>query len=190
MTMLKKRTFDAMEQQQLFELMMHPDVFPYVRHKAYSLEEFYGVTEEIVSAEARGELLSRVIYDDEARIAGTINLFDITQNTGFLATWLGKPFQGKGINQRAKRAFLEEVFTTTPIDTVLMCIRHTNIRSQKAAAKLPYVVPASAASWDIFKTVKADSHDFVLLEIPKHLFMHDVAMTSVEMEPQQTAVLS
>ncbi len=189
--MLTKRTFNTFEQQTLFTLMSHPDVLPFVRHKAYSMEQFEVVNKDTIEAEARGELISRVIMNEQLEPIGTINLFDIRETTGFLATWLGKPYQGKGYNQIAKMEFLTEVFTTTPITSVLMCIRHENIRSQKAAMKLPYVVQASAASWEIFKTVKENSEDFVLFEVPKALFLGGILPeTTYQATPSRATVCS
>ncbi|HEY4567291.1 MAG TPA: hypothetical protein VIG60_08535, partial [Savagea sp.] len=66
--------------------------------------------------------------------------------------------------------FLHEVFTTTTIESVYMCIRQTNIRSQKAARKLPYVVTANEEGWARFAALRDDYASFELLEIPKALF--------------------
>lgn len=169
--MLKKRILNHFEQQRLYEMMSHPEVLPFVRHKAYSLEEFTNVNRETIEAELRGELISRVILDAYEQPAGTINLFDIHGTSGFLATWLGKEYQGKGLNQMAKSEFLYEVFTTTSIDTVYMCIRNENIRSQRAAMKLPYVSQATAASWAHFETVRQDYAQFQLLQVNKEDFL-------------------
>ena len=168
--MLKLRNFDPFEQRQLFTMMSDPAVFPYVRHKATSYEEFVEVNAWTIEAEGRGELISRVIMNEENQPAGIINLFDIANNSGFIATWLGTAHQGKGLNQVAKKEFLHEVFTTTTIESVYMCIRQTNIRSQKAARKLPYVVTANEEGWARFAALRDDYASFELLEIPKALF--------------------
>ncbi len=60
--MLKKR--ELHEAPQLFDLMQHPEVFPFVRHKAYSSDEFYFLTKKTIEAEENGELISRTILDD------------------------------------------------------------------------------------------------------------------------------
>ncbi|MDX5476715.1 MAG: N-acetyltransferase, partial [Bacillaceae bacterium] len=88
--MLKKR--DLQETHTLFELMVHPEVFPFVRQKAYSYEEFLFVTKQTMEAEERGEIISRTILDEWGTPIGTINLFDVQDGAGFLGTWLGKPY--------------------------------------------------------------------------------------------------
>lgn len=103
--MLKKR--DLADCQELFELMVHPEVFPYVRHKATSIEEYMFITKQLIEAEERGELISRTILDEWGSPIGTISLYDIFDQTGFLGTWLGKPYHGKGYNQLAKDAFFK-----------------------------------------------------------------------------------
>lgn len=61
----------------------------------------------------------------------------IIDNSGFLGTWIGKPYHGKGYNRPAKDAFFKELFNELGIETVFMRIREENIRSIKAAEKLP-----------------------------------------------------
>ena len=139
--MLKKR--ELHECHELYDLMTHPDVFPFVRQKATSYEEFLFMTKQTMEAEERGELISRTILDEWGSPIGTISLFDIQDNAGFLGTWLGKPYHGKGYNQPAKDAFFKELFYELDIETIFMRIRKVNIRSQKAAEKLPYVINAN-----------------------------------------------
>lgn len=106
--MLKKR--DLHDCHALFDLMTHPDVFPFVRQKANCYDEFMFITKQTIEAEERGELISRTILDEWGAPIGTINLYDIQENAGFLGTWLGKPYHGKGYNKLAKDAFFEELF--------------------------------------------------------------------------------
>lgn len=166
--MLKKR--DLQDSQPLYELMSHPDVFPFVRHKAYSFEEFLFLTKQTIEAEERGELISRTILDEWGTPIGTINLFDIKNGAGFLGTWLGKPYHGKGYNKPAKDAFFDELFYSLNIETIYMRIRKENIRSYKAAEKLPYVVYANETRPDILTQLNAGKHQYNLFEIPKDLY--------------------
>ena len=106
--MLKTR--DLNDVPALFELLLDPKVYPYVREKADTLDEYYFVTKQTIEAEKRGELISRTILDEYEKPIGTINLFDICHNYGFLATWLGRPYFGKGYNQIAKEQFFNELF--------------------------------------------------------------------------------
>jgi RimJ/RimL family protein N-acetyltransferase len=166
--MLKKR--DLHDSHTLYELMTHPDVFPFVRHKADSYEEFLFITKQTIEAEERGELISRTILDEWGAPIGTINLFDIEDNAGFLGTWLGKPYHGKGYNSPAKDAFFNELFYEVGIETVFMRIRKVNIRSIKAAEKLPYVVKANETRKTIYEQLNASGDIYDLYEIPKDLY--------------------
>jgi RimJ/RimL family protein N-acetyltransferase len=164
-SMLKKR--DLHDSHVLFELMSHPDVFPFVRQKSSSYEEFIFMTKQTIEAEERGEIISRTILDEWGAPIGTINLFDIEDNAGFLGTWLGKPYHGKGYNAPAKDAFFQEAFYTLGIETIFMRIRKVNIRSIKAAEKLPYVVKANETRKSLYDQLNADGDVYDLYEIPK-----------------------
>jgi RimJ/RimL family protein N-acetyltransferase len=165
---LKKR--DLSDCQALYELMVHPDVFPFVRHKAYSYEEFLFLTKQTIEAEERGELISRTILDEWGTPIGTINLFDIQDNAGFLGTWLGKPYHGKGYNKLAKDAFFQELFYEINIETIFMRIRKVNIRSIKAAEKLPYIVLANETRKSLFDEINQGQDIYNLYEISKDLY--------------------
>lgn len=166
--MLKKR--ELTDAHALFELMKHPEVFPFVRHKAYSYEEFLFLTKQTIEAEEQGELISRTILDEWGNPIGTINLFDIQDGAGFLGTWLGRPYFGKGYNQQAKDAFFNELFYELGIETIFMRIRKENIRSAKAAHKLPYVILANETRKSVYDQLNANGPTYDLYEIPKDQF--------------------
>jgi RimJ/RimL family protein N-acetyltransferase len=163
--MLKKR--DLQDCQSLYELMVHPDVFPFVRYKAHSYEEFLFLTKQTIEAEENGELISRTILDEWGTPIGTINLFDIEDGAGFLGTWLGKPYHGLGYNKLAKDAFFHDLFYELNIQTILMRIRKVNIRSIKAAEKLPYVTKIKKTRAHIYKELNKDDDLYDLYEISK-----------------------
>lgn len=167
--MLKKR--DLQDCHVLYELMTHPDVFPFVRQKAHSYDEFVFVTKQTIEAEERGELISRTILDDWGAPIGTINLYDVQNGAGFLGTWLGKPFHGQGYNKPAKDAFFQELFFEKEITTIFMRIRKENFRSMKAAEKLPYVVKANETRKDIYEQLNANGEVYDLYEIPKDQYL-------------------
>ena len=106
--MIKHR--DLYETSQLFSLLSHPSVFPYVRQKATSAEEYLFMTKQLIEEEANGTAISRTIIDEWGQPIGTITIHDIEQGAGFLGTWIGKPYQGLGYNQKAKLLFLNELF--------------------------------------------------------------------------------
>ncbi|WP_163529359.1 GNAT family N-acetyltransferase [Halobacillus ihumii] len=169
--MLKRR--DLHDSKPLFDLMIHPEVFPYVRHKAASSDEFYFLTKQTLEAEENGELISRTILDEWAQPIGTINLFDIEDNKGFLATWIGQPYFGKGYNQLAKELFFEELFFQLGIEAVFMKIRRTNMRSLKAALKIPYVMTANEIFPDVVLRINCGqeaAYDVFVITKEQYLF--------------------
>ena len=166
--MLKKRDF--VDCSSLYDLMTHPDVFPYVRHKADSYEEYVFITKHMVEAEESGELISRTILDEWDNPIGCISLYDIKDRAGFLGTWLGKPYHGKGYNLLAKETFFKELFFELGIETVFMRIRKKNIRSLKAAQKLPYAVEANETRRMLYEQLNENEEIFDLFEIPKDLY--------------------
>lgn len=178
--MLKKR--DLHDCHALFELMTHPDVFPFVRHKATSFEEYLFMTKQSIEAEERGELISRTILDEWGSPIGTISLFDIHENIGFLGTWLGKPYHGKGYNKLAKDQFFNELFYEMGIVSVLMRIRKVNIRSQKAAEKLPYLVNANVSRRAILNQLNGNNDTYNLYEIPKDLYTLYLLRNGIEVD--------
>lgn len=169
--LLKKR--DLHEAHTLFDLLIDPDVFPFVRQKAYSNDEFMFLTKQTIEAEEQGELISRTITDEWGNPIGTINLYDIEENTGFLGTWIGKPYHGKGYNQLAKDAFFQELFLELGIETVFMRIRKVNGRSKKAAEKLPYVIQVNDYRPQVYRMLNPNpmEEEYDLYEIPKDLFL-------------------
>ncbi|AQQ53511.1 GNAT family N-acetyltransferase [Planococcus lenghuensis] len=177
--MLKKR--DLHESGQLFELLSHPAVFPYVRQKAQSAEEYKFVTKQAIEAEDRGELISRTILDDYGQPIGTINLFDIEDGAGFLGTWIGQPFQGLGYNQKAKQQFLDELFFVHGIQNVFLRIRKVNAKSLRAASKLPYVIDAASTHPQLLKELNKEEDIYALFQIPRDLYY----LTQAQ-QPQET----
>ncbi|MBP1916630.1 RimJ/RimL family protein N-acetyltransferase [Lederbergia galactosidilyticus] len=184
--MLKKRELNGHECQVLYELMMHPDVFPYVRQKVYSFEEFLFSTKQTIEAEDRGELYSRTILDEWENPIGTINLFDVSDGAGFLGTWIGKPYHGKGYNSLVKELFLQELFFEKEIETVYMRIKVENHRSRKAAEKLSYVLKANKTKPLVFQQLNPTCHIYDLYEIPRDLFtMHYMREMETQTSLQQ-----
>ena len=185
--MLKKRDFQ--ECHALYDLMTHPDVFPFVRQKAYSYDEFVFITKQTIEAEERGELISRTILDEWGAPIGTINLFDIHDQAGFLGTWLGKPYHGKGYNKLAKDAFFNELFYEANIETIYMRIRKENIRSYKAAEKLPYAILANETRENIYEQLNANGPIYNLFEIPKDLYSLYVLREGVSLSNDATHLM-
>lgn len=177
MQMLKKR--DLHEVPVLFDLSSHPDVYPYIRHKAETSDEFYFLTKHLMEQEEDGQLISRTVLDEFEQAIGTINLFDVENNSGFLATWIGQPYFGKGYNKVAKEAFLEELFFNLNIHTVFMKVRKVNVRSLQAASKLPYVQFANLLYGDVYEKINYEEEVYDLFVITKEHYSSYLQFTQV-----------
>jgi len=167
--MLKQR--DLLDCSILFELMVHPDVFPFVRNKANSYEEFLFITKQAIEAEEQGKMISRTILDEWGNPIGCITLYDVEEGYGFLGTWLGKPYHGHGYNKAAKDAFFHELFTEKGIESIFMRIRKVNKRSFYAASKLPYAVIANETRSAIYEEINQNEEIYDLFEITKDNYL-------------------
>lgn len=161
--MLKKR--DVHECYSLYNLMIDPSVFPYVRYRCQSYEEYLFITKQLVVEEEQGTCISRTILNEMGHPIGTIDLYDIVNKAGFLATWIGTPYFGKGYNQQAKESFFTELFLVHNIETVFMKIRKQNIRSRKAIEKLPYAKLANDINQQIYKSINNTQQIYDLYQV-------------------------
>ena len=169
----------------LFEYLSHPSVFPFVRQKANSAEEFLFMTKQLMEEEERGEVISRTITDDYGMPIGTINLYDIQDQAGFLGTWIGQPFQGKGFNLKAKNLFLEELFYQHQINTVFLRIKKHNEKSIRATEKLAYTMNAKDSHPNLFEEINSGEHQYELYQITKDLFYLSTAASRFTEEEEQ-----
>jgi RimJ/RimL family protein N-acetyltransferase len=157
----------------LFDLMIHPEVFPYVRLKANTIDEYYFHTKTSMEAECRAELISRTILDEYNLPIGVITLYDIQENYGFLSTWIGRPYFGKGYNRLAKEAFFDEVFHHLGVDGIFMKVKKTNFRSTKAVLKLPYVTAGNDVYPEIYQNINNQDVLYNLFAVTKeHYFSY------------------
>lgn len=166
--MIKHR--DLHETAQLYTLLSHPSVFPYVRQKAQSAEEYLFMTKQLIEEEINGTAISRTIIDEWAQPIGTISIYDVDQGAGFLGTWLGYPYQGLGYNNKAKLQFLNELFFEHDFHTVFLRIRKENARSKAAALKLAYVVCAKDSHVALYNEINQGNLQYDLFKITKDLF--------------------
>ncbi|MFD1040074.1 GNAT family N-acetyltransferase [Virgibacillus byunsanensis] len=166
--MLKNR--ELHEVPVLFDFLSHPDVFPYVRQKADTSDGYYFVTKQTIEAEENGELISRTILDEYHQPIGTINLFDIHNQHGFLATWIGHPYFGKGYNKLAKELFFEELFYRIGVKAVFMKIRKKNMRSLKAVLKLPYANLGNSLYPEVYEKINGSEDIYDLFVISKEQY--------------------
>lgn len=177
--MLKNYELSEIEMQSLYEQMTHPEVYPYVRLKAESIEQYRFIIRRTIEAEQRGEMVSRVIFNSNNEPIGSIHLFDITNHTGFLGTWIGKEHHGKGYNKLAKEHFFRELFYEQGITNVFMRIRRENMRSKRATEKLPYTAPANDTHRDLFNLINQNEYIYDLYKVERDAFINNYLQESV-----------
>lgn len=180
--MIKRR--ELQECNELFELLSHPSVFPFVRQKAKTADEFWFMTNQLIEDEENGKVVSRTITDDWGQPIGTITLYDVQDGAGFLGTWIGAPFQGKGYNQKAKELFLKELFFELDFQCVFLKIRKENTKSLRAAAKLGYVMDAKESHPSLYEEINQGEKQFELLKIQRDTFYFYMATQNNTSEEQ------
>jgi len=106
-----------------------------------SLEGTINFIDFVLNQENQKKLYSRVILNEDENIIGVITLKDInpTAKTSHIGTWIGLPYWGKGYNPLAKKEILYTAFTELKLEYVFAGAKLSNLRSQKAQEKLPYV---------------------------------------------------
>ncbi|WP_336759690.1 GNAT family N-acetyltransferase [Paenibacillus sp. USHLN196] len=169
--MLKKR--DLQECHSLYSLMMDPAVFPYVRYACQSYEEYLFLTKQLMAEEEQKTVISRTILNEAGQPIGTIDLYHIEHQRGFLATWIGSPYFGNGYSQKAKSAFFIELFLEHAIETVFMKIRKQNVRSRKAVEKLSYVKLANDVYPDVYQRINAKEQIYDLYHVERSVFFEN-----------------
>ncbi|MDN7240753.1 GNAT family N-acetyltransferase [Planococcus sp. N028] len=91
--------------------------------------------------EFAGKTVPRVILNEDFELIGLTDLMfiDYPKKSCHIGTWIGHPYWGKGYNEASKIAILQIAFKELGLDYVFAGARQTNIRSQKAQEKLPYI---------------------------------------------------
>lgn len=171
--MLRTYNLTTKEHFDLFTEMSHPDVAPYVRNYVSDFNEYLTNVTHIISAEERGDMIVRVIVNEWNKPIGMITLYDISEYGGFLSTWLGKNYHGKGYNQIVKQLFLNEIFNTYEIETIYLKIRTDNYRSQKAALKLAYVSEANSTFAEIYSFINQTEIKYNLYAVTRMAYQSD-----------------
>jgi RimJ/RimL family protein N-acetyltransferase len=106
-----------------------------------SLEGTRDFIKFILEQEKLGKQYSRRIVNEHKQLIGVITLKDIDKisNTCHIGTWIGHPYWGKGYNECAKAKILNIAFSKLKLDYVFAGAKVSNLRSQRAQEKLPYI---------------------------------------------------
>lgn len=178
--MLRTYNLTNEEHYGLFMEMSHPDVAPYVRNCVADFNEYLLNVPHILAAEERGDMIIRTIFDEWDNPIGMITLYDITDYGGFLSTWLGKSYHGKGYNKIAKQLFLNEIFNQHDIQIIYLKIRTDNYRSQKAAEKLAYIAQVESNYNVMFKVINQTELKYKLYLVTKLAYINDQKISKID----------
>ncbi|WP_242142932.1 MULTISPECIES: GNAT family N-acetyltransferase [unclassified Bacillus cereus group] len=141
-----------------------------------SLEGTIEFIEFILKQEKLGKQYSRVILNESEELIGVITLKDInkTNKTCHIGTWIGHQYWGKGYNALAKSEILYTAFTVLNLDYVFAGAKLSNIRSQKAQEKLPYIrIDVQSEFPDEYKKLESQVNTpCVLNVIEKDMFLN------------------
>lgn len=125
----------------LYYHLSNPRVLRYSRLKPNTVKEMEELIVDLISNEKENRVIPRVIINEFNQPIGMIILWDYCpfRREGFLATWIGEDYWGKGYNQIAKSLFFDELFKLPHLECIYLLIRKYNQRSIAACLKLPYV---------------------------------------------------
>lgn len=142
--------------------------------------------EFIIEQEKLGKQYSRVILNENEDVIGVITLKDINQTTKtcHIGTWIGHEYWSKGYNELAKSEILYTAFTELNLDYVFAGAKLSNIRSQKAQEKLPYIkVDVQSEFPNVHKKLEIQVNEPCILNvIEKEMFLawYSKRLTSIE----------
>jgi [ribosomal protein S5]-alanine N-acetyltransferase len=135
------RPHDLAYAERMFALVSDPAVSGALSLQDQSVEDTKRFIRHITEEERAGRAVSRVVFNEKEELIGvtTLMFIDRERRRCHIGSWLGRVYWGKGYNQLAKEAILSIAFGELDLDIVFAGARTTNIRSQKAQEKLPYV---------------------------------------------------
>lgn len=109
--------------------------------KVETVEDTKSFIHFAMEEERKSQSLSRVISNEKEEIIGitTLKHIDYQKKTSHIGSWLGYPYWGQGYNEAAKKEIFKIAFEELDLTYVFAGAKITNIRSQKAQEKLPYI---------------------------------------------------
>ncbi|MBO1583065.1 GNAT family N-acetyltransferase [Bacillus sp. XF8] len=125
----------------IFTLSSDPHVKDALGLKVETVEDTKAFIRFAMEEERIKQSLSRVIVNEQQEIIGITSLkhIDYQKKTSHIGSWLGYPFWGQGYNEAAKKEIFRIAFEELNLAYVFSGAKTTNIRSQKAQEKLPYI---------------------------------------------------
>ncbi|MBJ8030203.1 GNAT family N-acetyltransferase [Bacillus cereus group sp. N21] len=125
----------------IFTLSSDPHVKDALGIKVETVEDTKTFIRFAMEEERKKQSLSRMIVNERQEIIGITSLkhIDCQKNKSHIGSWLGYPYWGQGYNAAAKKEIFKIAFEELNLTYVFAGAKTTNIRSQKAQEKLPYI---------------------------------------------------
>ncbi|MFL0352779.1 GNAT family N-acetyltransferase [Xanthomarina sp. GH4-25] len=139
-TFVKLSLLDLSNYKQLHDIASEKDLIYYSPSNISTPDTLKEYVQTAVDGYYRKTTIPFIIYDKKTKTyAGSTRFGLINWNNKVLHigwTWIGKKFQGSGLNKQMKFLMLQYAFETLLFEKVEFRIDERNIRSRKAAEKL------------------------------------------------------
>jgi len=124
----------------LFAVAAEPKLVQYSPSAIESKEDFKKYVEKALEQQQNKRSIPFIIYDKKSqKYAGCTRYMNIDWKNKVLhigSTWIGRDFQGSGLNDQIKLLMLNHVFGAMGFEKVEFRVDQRNIRSRKAVEKL------------------------------------------------------
>lgn len=127
--------------ERIYDLSSDPPVKDALGLPDGTIESTKQFIESMIIEEAEGKTVSRVILDENNKVVGitTLMFIDHVTKSCHIGSWIGHQYWGRGYNLDSKIAILRIAFNELNLNYVFAGARKSNIRSQKAQEKLPFI---------------------------------------------------
>lgn len=137
---VKLTLLDLSNYKQLAKIALQPDLVQYSPSKIDTTEHLKLYVQNAVDCYYQKSAIPFIIFDKQANLyAGSTRFMNINWNDKVLeigSTWIGKEFQGTGLNTNMKYLMLEYAFEVLNFEKVEFRIDERNLRSRMAVEKL------------------------------------------------------
>ena len=137
---VKLTLLDLSNYKHLSEIAQQPNLVQYSPSKIDTTEDLILYVKNAVECYYQKSAIPFIIFDKQANMyAGSTRFMNINWNYNVLeigSTWIGKEFQGTGLNTNMKSLMLEYAFDVLNFEKVEFRIDERNLRSRMAVEKL------------------------------------------------------
>lgn len=137
---VRLKLLDLSNYKHLYEIAYQPKLVQYSPSKIDTPDDLKDYVQSAVDAYYHKTSIPFIIYDKRKNMyAGSTRFMNINWNNKVLeigSTWIGREFQGTGLNFNMKYLMLQYAFEVMNFEKVEFRIDERNVRSRKAVEKL------------------------------------------------------